>query len=210
MKTFRLVAIAFLLASSGKANVFIPRAKLAGETVQVRLSEGTAAVTAIFDFEELWTRDEKVIYFPIFSADSDDPIRVLAETKFELEIDRKNAGVALPCEAPRAFAKAPSGTRVCWFVVNLDKVVTDAEFYSDRPLIVKFTYFQPLVHKKFYYLPVITGYDDLGRKKRTWQFQMHARSPNRMVRVLSTGTDYEQLDDGLIVYLKNGELVELE
>jgi hypothetical protein len=210
MKPFRIISLLLVLATCAQANVYVPRAKLTGETVSVRILNGSAAVTAIFEFEYLITRDEKVIYFPIFSTDGDDPIHVLSQANFDLEINGQKFGTATACAAPRAFKKLPPGAKAFWFVVNLEAFVTIDVLNSGKPVIVRFTYSQPLIHREFFYLPVITGHDVLDREGRAWRYQMHARCPTKMVRVLSTDTDYEQLDDGITVFLKDGELVELE
>ncbi len=210
MKACHFLTAVLLIATCAQANVYEPRAKLAGETVNVRILNDSAVVTAIFEFEQWITRDEKVVYFPIFAADIDDPLRVLARAKVELEVGGKKVGTAVPCKAPRVFDKLPGGVRAYWFVANLDDLVADSEVDYAAQVVMKVTYVQALLHGRFYYLPVITGHESTGLEKRSWQYQMHARSAERMIRIRSEKSDYEQLDDALVVYLRDGEIVELE
>jgi hypothetical protein len=210
MKACQLLTIALLFGTSAQANVYVPRAKLAGETVKVRLSGDSAIVTAVFEFEERITRDAKVVYFPIFATDTNDPLQVRARAKFEIEIGGRKTGIAMPCKSPREFGKPPSGVRACWFVANLDDLIDDSEKPSEGRIALKATYVQPLLRGTFYYLPVMSGHVVPGGEERSWQYQMHARSPSHLIRVQSKGIDSEEMDDGIVVYLKDGELVELQ
>lgn len=45
---------------------------------------------------------------------------------------------------------------------------------------------------------------------RAWRCQLLARTAERMPKVMSRASDYEPLEDAVVVYLRNGELVELE
>jgi hypothetical protein len=185
----------------------VPSAKLAGETVYVHLLKDEARVTAVFEFEEWITRDAKLVYFPLFASDPADPVKVLARTGFELEISGKKLGIALPCEAPKRFQKMAGSLRVCWFVANLDDLVEDADVDLSRRMTIRVSYSQPLIGGCFYYLPVIMG---LEKQKRSWRYQMLARSGLRVTEVVSKGTDYEQIADSVVVYLKDGETVAIK
>jgi len=210
MKAFLTCVLTFICVVCARANVYIPNAKLAGETVSVRLLGNSAVVTATFQFQDWMTKDQKIIYFPIFASDAD-PLRVLATAKFELEITGKKIGTALPCEPPsRKFQHLPKGIRVFWYGTKFDELVDEGDMNSSNyPLVVKATYVQPLIAGKFYYLPVITGMTN-DAEKRSWNYQMHARSAVKMIRVESSDSDYSVLGDAVTVYLRDGEVVILE
>ncbi len=69
---------------------------------------------------------------------------------------------------------------------------------------------QSLIRGKFFYLPVISGYRLVEHNPRAWRYQLLARTAVRMPKVVSRASDYEPLEDAVVVYLRNGELVELE
>ena len=210
MKALLIFVAACMCVGRAPANVYVPNAKLAGETVSARLSADSAVVTAVFQFDEWLTKDEQVIYFPIFASDTD-PLRVLATAKFELEITGKKIDTALPCEPPpRKFQHLPKGIRVFWYSTKFNELVDTKDMNSsDYPLVVKATFVQPLIAGKFYYLPVITGKTS-DPEKRSWNYQMHARSAVKMIRVGSSQSDYSVLGDAVTVYLRDGEVVILE
>jgi hypothetical protein len=210
MKTHLCFIFVLACVTSTRANFYIPKAKLSGETVYVRLVKDTAAVTAIFEFDEWETRDDKLIYFPMFATGSEDPVKVLARADFELEIGGKKIGIATPCAPPRKFRDIPSGPKILWFAANLDLLIGDTAVDINQRVIVRASYVQPLIQGVFYYLPVIAGQsDDLDREKRSWRYQMHARSTLRITTVLSKKSDFEQLGDSVVVFLKDGEIVEV-
>jgi hypothetical protein len=210
MKALFIFVAACMFAVRAPANLYTPNAKLAGETVSVRLLADSAIVTAVFQFADWWTKDDKVIYFPIFAADSD-PLRVLAAAKFELQIEGKKIDTAFPCDAPpREFKNLPKNVRVFWYSMKLDESLVFEDIYSfENPPVIKATYIQPLIAGKFYYLPVITGATQ-DSEKRAWNYQMHARSAVKMIRVGSLHPDYLVLGDAVTVYLRDGEVVILE
>ena len=200
------------LAISTSANVYIPKAKLAGETVFVHITKEAAVVTAVFEFDDWITLDAKVVYFPIFTNASDDPIQILAHADFALEVDGKKLGVAAPCETPTRFGKLPKNPRISWYAANLDELIDNAKAEVDfnRRIIVRLSYTQPLIHGRFYYLPVVIGSADPDKEKRSWNYQMLAHSNLKILQVLSKQVDYEQLGNGVVVYLKDTEIVVIQ
>jgi hypothetical protein len=205
MKTLAILLGLVVGTFSLKANAYVPNAKLAGESVSVRVLKDEARVTAVFEFEDLITRDAKKVYFPIFAADGADPGKILARAGFELEIRGKKLGTAFPCEAPEKFRKKTSDPRVYWFVADIDDLVEAAEIELHPRMIIRVSYSQPLIDGRFHYLPVIVGQDD--RENRSWRYQMVVRSNLHIMEVVSKGTDYEQIAEGVVVYLKDGETV---
>jgi hypothetical protein len=197
------------MASVASGNLYVPNAKLAGETVYARLTNESARVTAVFEFEEWMTRDAKILYFPIYANDADTPVQALAHSDFELEVGDRKLGVAEPCEAPERFKNISRSPRIYWYSVNLEHVVDFESVDFNSRISIKMTYTQPLIHGKFYYLPVIIAHADLNDKSRPWKYQMFARSNMRVVQVLSKGTDFEQFGDAVSVYLRDGDVVEI-
>jgi hypothetical protein len=207
MKALTIVASIVLSVSCASANVFVPKAKLAGETVSARLIADAAIVTAVFQFEEWETKDEKIAYFPIFSTETD-PIRVLAKSRFEFRIGDKT-GTALPCAAPRSAVQLPSGIRLFWYAIHFDDLIEVTDLNATpHPLAIRVSYLQPLIGGKFFYLPSIAGFT-VEKEQRSWPFQLHVRSAERSLRVVSA-SDYELLGDALTVYLRDGALVVIE
>jgi len=197
MTPLRHLLAFLLLATAASGNLYVPKAKLAGETVYVRLAKEAAIVSAVFEFEDWFTRDAKIVYFPIYANETDDPIQVLARAEFALDVGGTKLGVATPCEAPERFKKMPANPRVCWYSVNLDHVIEPETVDFDGRVAVRLTYTQPLIRGRFYYLPAIIGHGELDQKTRPWRYQMLARSSARVVQVLSKGTDYEQFGDSI-------------
>ena len=207
----KVVAVLVYLAAAvfhAKANLYLPHAKLAGESVHVRLLKETAEVTAVFEFDEWITRDAKVLYFPIFSADAIDPLKLLARTGLTLEIQGRKIGIPAPCAPPDKFKKLSGSPRVCWFAANLEELAEQWNEEAYARIFVKVIYAQPLIQGSFYYLPVIVGSSDKS-ESRSWRYQMLVHSETRIARVTSKTTDYEQLADAVVVYLKDGNLVEV-
>lgn len=207
MKAQVIFASIILFVSSVSANIYVPKAKLVGETVSAVLLANAAMINAVFQFEYWETEDEKIAYFPIFTTDTDS-VRVLAESRFEFRIGDKT-GTAVPCEAPRSVAHLPSGVRVFWYAIHFEDLVDDAELNATLyPLPIRVSYLQPLIGRQFFYLPSIAGFA-ISKEKRSWPFQLHVRSAEHSLRVVST-SDYESLGDALTVYLRDGSLVVLE
>jgi hypothetical protein len=219
MKKIQFLLGIFLLVSAAHGNVYIPKAKLAGETVYVQLTKDSARVTAVFEFEQLQTKDGLIVYFPIFSNAADDPIRVLADSRFELSVGDKTVNFAKPCPAPEWTKDIKTDHRICWFTANIGDLI----FYQDdksvvvetnESTVIRFSYTQPLIHGRFYYLPVIPGASvpdwDWNKNRYSWNYQMFARSGLRVTDVSSKGTLYEPLEDSVVVYLKDREIVEIQ
>jgi hypothetical protein len=210
MKTILLFIAAFAAAMSAHANFYLPNAKLAGETVHVGLTQELGIVSAVFEFEEWQTREPKLVYFPMFANDDDDPLNVLARSRFELEICGKQKGIATPCVAPKSIKLPQNSPRVFWFVVNIDDLVDYADFDPNGHLVIKVNYNQPLIRGRLFYLPVIAGWTGRDRNERTGEYQLHAQAGARMPRVMSGDSDCEQLRDGVVVYLRDAEVVVLQ
>lgn len=205
MKPLALLIGLSVMATSAVANVYVPNAKLAGESVLVRVGKEEASVTAVFEFEDWITRDTKWVYFPIFASDSSDPVKVLARARLELEIEGKKLDVALPCEAPERFRKRTSDPRACWFRTKIDDLFGDEVMEIHPRMTIRVSYTQPLIGGRFHYLPVIVGDD--RKQERSWRFQMFVRADSHVLEVMSKDTDYEKIADGAVVYLKDGETV---
>jgi hypothetical protein len=208
MRTHALLFALVISALPANANLYVPRAKLAGETVRVRLQKDSAEVTAVFEFAEWFTRDAKVLYFPIFSADVVDPIQLLARSGFELEIEGQKIGMAAPCAPPARFKLIPGSPRIYWFSADLEELGEKWNEEVFPRVVVRVSYSQPMVRGSFYYLPIIVGTSE-KEERRAWHYQMQLHAASRVPRVLSKGTDYEQLADTVVVYLKDGEIVEV-
>lgn len=207
MKALIIFASITLVVSCVSANIYVPKAKLAGETVSALLIADAAMITAVFQFEDWETKDEKIAYFPIFSTDTD-PVRVLAKSRFEFRIGDKT-GTAVPCKAPRSVVQLPSGVRVFWYAIHFEDLIDDVDLNATlHPLAIRVSYLQPLIGRQFFYLPSIAGFA-IYKEQRSWPFQLHVRSAERSLRVVST-SDYESLGDALTVYLRDGALVVLE
>lgn len=207
MKSLNILALIAFSAAWAAANVYVPKAKLAGETVSALLIEDTANITAVFQFEEWVTKDEKIAYFPIFSTDTD-PVKALAKARFEFRIGDKT-GSAVPCEAPRSIAKLPNGVRVFWYAINFDDLIEDFDQSGTLyPISIRVSYLQPLIGRRFFYLPSIAGFA-ISEEARSWPFQLHARAAGRSLRVISA-SDFESLGDSITVYLRDEALVVLE
>lgn len=185
------------------------RATLVGETVSVRLLADRAAVTAVYHFSGSQSTVRKRVYFPLFAAKAADPIAVLSGSSLELQVDDKIVGIAEPCEAPFQFSDMPQDADVYWFVAELEPLIAEAGVASFGDFMLRATYVQPLVHGRFYYIPLIRGLEPTRGAARSWNYQMLARAQNRMPMV-SSKSDYEPLEDAVVIYLKNGELVSLE
>ena len=173
IRPFIFSLLLLLLATSASANLYVPKAKLAGETVQVLLDATSAEVQAVFEFEDWMTLDDKIIYFPVFGYSESDPAKVLAEAKFELEVAEKKLNVALPCEPPERFKDLSKANHIYWFSVNLDHLFEDEVWPFGNSPTVKLRYIQPLIDNKFCYLPVIIGKVGNTDTARAWQYQMH-------------------------------------
>jgi hypothetical protein len=210
MNVYQFLALILLVATSARANLYVPKAKLAGETVYVRLTKDDAVVNAAFEFEQWDTIDDKIIYFPIFASETENPIGVLSRAGFELEIAGKKIGIATPSTAPRKFDRPVKGVKVCWFAANLDDLVDESNVDIDHRIVIKVRYAQPLIAGVFYYLPIITGSSEPDQEKRSWKYQMHARSAARLIRVHSKDSDSELLGETTVVYLKDGQVVMLQ
>jgi hypothetical protein len=209
-KACHVFAFFLLAAPAVWANVYLPNAKLVGETVQVRLLADSAVVTAAFEFDDWITSDAKRLYIPLFAREGDDPIDVLSRARLDLVIRGKEAGLATPCKAPRAVGEHPTGVKVFWFVLNLDEFEKELVFLNDAPLVVRVTYHQPLLGGRFYYLPVIPGFESKEKERRSWSYQLFARCSAHVIRVFSPEPDYERYEDGVVWYLRDGQLVVLE
>jgi hypothetical protein len=210
LKLIARLAVFLSAAILASANLYVPKAKLAGETVQVILDATNAEVSAIFEFEDWMTLDEKIVYFPIFGYPTSNAIQVLTEAKFELEAADKKLHIALPCEPPERFKDLSKTYNIHWYSVNLDHLFEGEVPSVGHNSIIKFRYIQPLIAGKFHYLPVIIGRSNYETSARAWQYQMHVRSFIKVPQVLSMKSSYERLGDSVVVYLKHGEIVEIQ
>jgi hypothetical protein len=213
MKKYGLLIALMYSAISLYGNIYIPKAKLAGETVHARVSKDTAHVTAVFEFSDLYTRDALALYFPIFSDTQVDPIQVLAGSRFELEINGKKAAIPTPCDAPPSLKTPESSVttpRAYWFYVNIGDLLGDTIVDLNCRVVIRATYSQPLIGGVFYYLPIIPGISEAEEKKRSWSYQLFVRSGLRVMQVRTKGADYEQLEDCVVVYLKHAKIVAVQ
>ncbi len=210
MKLSLLALVLTLLAPCVRGNVYIPDARLSGETVHVRMGKDSAAITALFAFEHDLTRNDRTFYFPIFSDDNSTSAQVLAIAGLELEVDGKKQSMATPCDTPNGLKGLPSTPRIYWFSANLDDLIEDSGTEAiDKPITIRVSYSQARIHGSVHYLPIIIGGTG-SLAHRSWNYQLHAHSGARVTRVISKGTDYEQIADSVVVYLKDRELVELK
>ncbi len=118
-----LLCYALLFAvTAAHGNPVIMQATLIGETVSVRMAKDVARVTAVYQFGDGVASAAKRVYFPIFAAESADPIAVLRRSGLELEFNGEPAGEAVPCEPPHAIEGLPRDVRVCWFAADIDEL----------------------------------------------------------------------------------------
>ncbi|HWA26889.1 MAG TPA: hypothetical protein VG734_14615 [Lacunisphaera sp.] len=205
----RVLSVLFVLCnglSLAWGNVYVPKAKLAGESVYARLSRESGRVTGVFEFEDWVTRDEKIVYFPVFGSSTDEPLAVLTQAEVEFEVHGKSVGIAKPCEAPAGMTQSVAGVRIFWFAANLDELVSGEELNSGDRIIVRFSYTQPLIHGRLYYLPIIPGQ---VADEPLWRYQMFVRSEFRAVQVTSKDSVSFPLSDVLVVHLKDRSIVEV-
>ncbi|MCF7687728.1 MAG: hypothetical protein K9M98_10665 [Cephaloticoccus sp.] len=187
----------------------MPKAKLAGESVYARIGNQAVAVAAAFEFADWAANGEKLVYFPIFAPASADPLQVLDEAQLEFDLNGKPGGVATPCAAPMKLSSALPGIRIFWYSASLaDMVDGEAEEPADARFIVRLSYSQPLLGRRFYYLPVLMGQAPSGQEG--WKYQMVVRSVTKPVRVISKGTEYRVLLDAVAVQLRDREIVVIE
>jgi hypothetical protein len=176
------------------------------------LSQGEAVVSAVFEYESWQTRDAKVAYFPLFADAGQDSTSVLARSSIVLEINGRKVGIPAPCEDPRGVKGESKNAKIFWFSANLDELFEDTvegPFEIDGSFILRVRYIQPMIRGSFYYLPVIAGYSEI-LPKRSWKYQMFARSADRPIKVVSKATEHEQLESDLVLYLNDREIVELK
>ena len=183
------------------------RATLVGETVSVMLLKGSANVTAIYEFSPGANSRPKQIFFPVFADAPDDPAKVLLRSGLDFEVDGQSLGLAVPCAAPIEVLDLPPNVQIFWFTAEVETLVST----SDAPgqFRLKAHYVQPLINGRFFYIPLISGYDTVHKNDRPWRYQLHAYTSSRMPQVTST-SDYEPMGNAVTVYLKNGELVQLQ
>lgn len=209
MRIFALVFVVLLggLGPVARANFYVPRARLIGETVHVRLLKDVAEVTAVFEFEGWETSDDKILYLPLFAGPTVSPTRLLGDAGLQLTFNGQNAGQAAPCPAPERLRAAAPGRRVLWFAVHVDDLLPDSAA-EVPPVVIKASYLQPLIGGHFFYLPVIAGQSKTG-DRRAWSYQLHVHSPTHVTQLVSQGVDHEPLSDGLVIYLRDGEVVDV-
>ncbi|PTX94197.1 hypothetical protein [Opitutus sp. ER46] len=184
-----------------------PRARLAGETVHVRLVGTTAYVQVALQFDAWLTSDPKYAYVCLFST-LPTAEEALSNAGFELRAGGRVVSTAERCAPPRRVANLPRNARAFWFRVNLDELADETDrAASEGPFVVKFGYSVSLVDGRFHYVPVIAGFGDAPGRR--WEYQMHARSITRPVKVVSD-SDYEPLGDAVTVYLRDAAIVTLE
>lgn len=210
MNALRSALSLLIAATCAWGNVRVPKATLAGETVYVRLGRDSADVTAVFAFEYYWyTKDAKIVYFPLFAPDGVAPIKVLERAKIEFEVADQKVVVASPCPAPPGMMDTWQGSRIHWFAVNLEYAVESDKLDNKTDnILICFSYSQPLIGGRFYYLPIIPR--ESPRSDGSWAYQMLVRSAAKPVVVVSEKTDYIRLADTIVVYLKHGEVVEIQ
>jgi len=198
-----------MAATLASANLYIPKAKLAGETVQVLMDAINADVNAVFEFEDWMTLDDKIVYLPIFSQQSDDPIRTLSQAKFELDVGGKKIQAALPCEPPERFKSLSKEHRIHWYAINLDHLFEDEVPGFGNNVTIRLHYVQPLIADQFYYLPVIIGHSTNDASTTEWKYQMYVRSFIKIAQVISKKSRYERLGDSVVVLLRDAEIVQI-
>jgi hypothetical protein len=206
MRVLRFTLLLCSVTSLARGNFYVPKARLAGESVYVRLSSESGRVTGVFEFEDWITRDKKVVYFPVFGSPASEPFTVLSQAEIEFEVHGKKVGIAMPCETPAGMKQSVAGARIFWFAANLDDSVDIEALNSGDRMVVRFSYTQRLIKGRFYYLPIIPGQ---AVDEPSWRYQMFVRSESRVVRVTSKDTDSFSLADGVVVHLKDRSILEV-
>jgi hypothetical protein len=203
----RTISLLILIASLSSANVYLPRAKLVGETVNVLVTQENAIVEGIFAFNDWGTRDEKMLYLPIYAPGGETAGRLLAVAQVEVEMDGKPVEGIEPCSPPSGFERPRNSRPVQWFRWPIGLGESEVVEVGTGPR-VRVRYCQPLIGARFYYLPVIAG--SSKSPERQWAYQMHVRGVGRVPRPCSKEIDCEVLGSVLTVYLKNGDEIQIQ
>jgi len=187
-----------------------PKSKIVGQSVYVALGKEAATVTVVFEINTWETSDTKIVYFPIFAQDGMDPIKILAQSRFEFEVGEIKNEAAVPCAAPPGMMKTWNGYHIYWFAINIGEVLEAGEldWLDSDGALVRFTYTQSLLGGRFYYLPLIPH--EYPASDRLWQYHMIVRAAHKPVAVVSKKTDYCRLADVVIVYLRSAVVTEIE
>jgi len=186
------------------ANVVIPKAKLAGETVYVRIGQDSASVAAVFKVEPPETADAKVIYFPIFAVGEVDPATVLAQANVDFSINEKPGELVTPCAAPAGLDLKIGRVRTYWFSIAIEDAPDSPP--SEGPVLVRLSYSQPLIKGEFLYLPIIPGQT---KDEAAWSYQMLARADHHIVRVITEKAEYFPLADAVSIHLRDRQILQL-
>ena len=202
----RLLAFVLFVAlgASAFANDIVPKAKLAGETVYVRIGQDSASVAAVFKFEPGATADARTIYFPIFAVGEVDPAAVLAQANVDFSIDEKPGELVTPCAAPAGLDLKIGRIRACWFSIAIEDAPDRVE--TEHPVLVRLSYTQPLIKGEFLYLPVIPGQ---SKDDAAWSYQMLARADHHIVRVITGKAEYFPLADAVSIHLRDRQILQL-
>ncbi len=201
-----LLALLFVGCSVGAhASIYIPKGKLAGESVYVRIGKDTASVAGIFEFEDFSVRDSKTLYFPLVGPTNTDPIKLLEQSGVDITVNGNPVGLPSPCESPVGPEVKIGGAHVYWYCVSLDEEGA-GEKADGAKFTVRLNYTQALIRGRFLYLPCLPGHP---REESPWRYQMLARAEHHVVRVTTEGTEYFPLIDAVSVQLKDRQIVEL-
>lgn len=203
-----LLLVFFSAISFAPATIYVPTAKLTGESVYVRIRDDVGSVAAVFNFDHWETSSAKTIYFLIYARPGLDPAGLLAQSSPEIVTDEIPAStLPMPCEPPARTPSDPPGAHAYWYCLNVE------DLFGDKPaevvrsgIIVRLRYKQPLIKGRFYYLPIIPGQTP---GDSSWPCQMVIRADQRLVRVTSRDTEFYALDDVVVVHLKDRQIVEL-
>ena len=194
--------------TSARANVLVgpdPPLRLVGETVVAKVSSGNVDVSGVFEFVD-WSAREN-IYFPIFADAKDDVVKCLDDAKLTVRIGDEILSDIMPCDWPPGIWKGSNMPKVFWFKIGSDDAKAMELLKTNGAIRITVEYTQKLLNQNFYYLPLIPRRKDEVPVGRAWRYQLIVRGAKRVPSVNTGDIDFERFGDGLVVYLKNQQLV---
>lgn len=184
--------------------------RLVGECVEVQVLSNVAVVSGAYEFESWSTKDHKKVYLPVFVSAAEPATSALGRIHLEIEIGNERFEEASPCDPPMTLLSVPrAGIRVQWFVVDIDDHLDPASEPAEHA-VIRLRYDQPLFAGVLYYVPLIVGKSTRDAETRDWNFQLHAVAASHALRVVSDGVDFERLAGGVVVFLRDRQIIALK
>jgi hypothetical protein len=179
-------------------------ASVAGESVYVRLSDLAGEVDGTLELSST----SKEVLVPVFAEAKTRAATVVKETRLRVLLDDIEFSEITPAAAPFAVPGLPPDVKVVWLAATV--APADAARLAEATgTTLRVSYRQPLLHDRFFYLPVIAPGHERASAKRNWPFQMFVRSTDRLLAPPEPPADSQHLGDILVVYLRDRQLVEL-